>query len=1247
MFKHTKKLISTVLTTALFVSVIPSAAFAEDSAPKKEVVATDDFQSYAVGAATPSGYDGSAKGNTWKIEQTDDGNKYYAMTVDTASDGHLDDEFGKIMEDKFVFQFDMRFRDYGQVEKWLYFINGNATDTFIIDIKPNGTITAHDGTPIGRYALNKFYTIAIEVDPQEGLMSVKFNNKWRLNDHPIGECAPTSWRLHMRTPSGAGTSTIDFDNLIVYTGEYTMDDASDSDEESSNSSSSMDPFALKYDLSAMYVGKDSTLVKGQQVYISQNDEIVPYKNGDVNMVPVKAFIESIGGTASWDDAEKSATFTANGNTLKLFMGTRTCYVNGTEKYLVCPSDVGAGNVFYAPIINLCEYFGQYLHEEDNGLMIYSENNHEAELDWVNNMNFMRNVCESFMFDNVTGAEIAAMIEAKHPNNHHPRLIFTEEKFAKIRAEINDPNGDPIYKKLFSLLTTNCNRFLNEPPSGYEIRDGIRLMDVVEENSERMYNLAIMYNLTGEEKYAKRAYEEMHVSACFVDFNPYHFLDVGQMASALGLCYDWMYNWMDESERRVIREAIIKKGIYPIIEDFDGKPRSRSWNWRGDLADNWCLVISGVAVGAMAVVDEAHDLDRINCERAMEQCLIDMRRALSLFAPYGAYEEGFGYWDYAMRHYTQTMESLKSATGDDFGYQDVVGMSMTADFVSAVNGSISAFSYHDTGESNVDWPSPLMWVAKTFGRPELALPRIEQIQKAGNTPRVISWDFFLYDPIFLQSSAAETQLDVSLPIAEIATMRSGYDSQDMWLGLHCDDPISGEGHDHMDSGVFVLDSQGVNWFYDLGSDSYSLNNYTQAYRVRGEGHNIVIFNPTREYSLKYGGNAYMEDFESAPQGAFAIGNLDDAHRDDIGVISHRRGAKLDDMRRVATIQDEIRLEKPAEMYWFAHTRAEIEVSEDGKTAILSRQGRKLMAKIINGEGAKFTVMDAVSLPSSPKIDNQNLNRGTRKLTIHMPSVQNIDLTVCFVDYNEDTYYDGMYNMEYKPLDEWEIPSGAIADTSVATVTGIYVDGQLIPGFNPNKSDYAMGGNNVDELIGKITATGEGDVIVSRDKDSDSAVTILAKGTGYQRPRIYTIKFIKGGGIGEPVGKDILVPVDIQVSATPQAENKASNLSDGDLTTKWAAEGVNWILYDLGEVKDIDSVGIAFMEGDIRTAQFEILTSEDGVNYKQWFNGDSQFTLNLENHKTPGAKARFVRVVVKGYNNDPGNWNSVMELRVYAA
>ena len=1248
MFKNIRRLVSSFLTATLLVSTIPTAGFAADEGTERKVLTTDNFQTYSVGSSTVGSYGGAAKGNIWKLEE-EDGNKYFAMTINTTSDAHLDGSFGETVEDKMVFQFDMRFRDYGPVTKWLYFMDNGGKDIFILDINPNGTITTHNGVAIGSYALNKWYTVAVELDCKAGIMNVKFNNKWRLLDHPVGACAPAKWRFHMRSPSG--DSTVDLDNLMVYTGGYTMDNISQSGSSSSTSgasASTADPYAFKYDLNAMYIGKDSTLVKGQQVYISQNDEIVPYKNGDVKMVPVKAFTESLGGTASWDPTDSSATFTAKGKTVKLFSGKRTCVVDGAEKTLMCPSDVGAGNVFYAPAKDLCEFFGQYLHEEDNGLIIYSDIDHSADLNWNTNMKGMRNLCESFMFDDVTGAELSAMLEARHPNQHHPRLIFTEEKFAKIRAEINDPNGDPIYKKMFEELKRHCETYMTQTPSGYEIRDGIRLLYVVRENANRMLSLAILYNLTGEEKYARRAYEEMYVSSCFVDFNPYHFLDVGEMASCLGLSYDWLYNWMDAQQRKVIRDAIIKKGIYPIIEDFDGKPRSRSWNWRGELADNWCLVISGVAVGAMAVVDEATGLDRTNCERAMEQCLIDIRRALSLFAPYGAYEEGFNYWDYAMRYYVQTMECLDTAIGDDFGYEDVVGMSMTHEFLYAMNGSVQAFSYHDTGEAGVTWHSPIMWLAKTFNRPEIAQPRVEQIQRASSGTTNIVWDMYLYDPSFLDAQDGDKDLDVCLPIAEIATMRSGYDQSDMWLGLHCDNPMGdGGGHDHMDSGQFVLDSQGVNWFFDLGADNYNIGNYSHAYRVRGEGHNVLIFNPTADYSFKPGGKAQIDKFETAPKGAFAVGNLDEAYQNSTGVISHRRGAKLDDMRRVATIQDEVRLAKPAEMYWFAHTRAEIEISEDGKTAILTQHGKKLMARIVNGEGAKFSVMDAVPFPQSPQNPNQNKNVGVRKLTIHLPEVQNIDLTVCFVDYDATYYEEGMYKMEYKPIDEWEIEAGALPDTSVARATGIYLDGNLIQGFDPYKDVYAVGGDEIGNYVNRVTATGDGEIIIRQSKDSEGVITIVVKGKEYQRPKVYTLKFNLGGGIGEPAGKAVITPKAITVSDIPQPQHSPENLADGDLTTKWAAEGVHWLQYDLGSVRDLDSMSIAFMEGDTRTAQFEIWTSEDGKTYKQWFDGDSMPTLELENHRLPGAKARYVKVVVKGYNNNPGNWNSVMEVRVYAA
>ncbi len=77
----------------------------------------------------------------------------------------------------------------------------------------------------------------------------------------------------------------------------------------------------------------------------------------------------------------------------------------------------------------------------------------------------------------------------------------------------------------------------------------------------------MYNISKEEKYAERAWLEMYTSACFKDWNPYHFLDVGAMATGMGLGYDWLYNWMDESQRKIVRDAIVKQGYFAHYRGF--------------------------------------------------------------------------------------------------------------------------------------------------------------------------------------------------------------------------------------------------------------------------------------------------------------------------------------------------------------------------------------------------------------------------------------------------------------------------------------------------------------------------------------------------------------------------------------------------------------------------------------------------------------------------------------------------------
>jgi hypothetical protein len=96
-----------------------------------------------------------------------------------------------------------------------------------------------------------------------------------------------------------------------------------------------------------------------------------------------------------------------------------------------------------------------------------------------------------------------------------------------------------------------------------------------------------------------------------------------------------------------------------------------------------------------------------------------------------------------------------------------------------------------------------------------------------------------------------------------------------------------------------------------------------------------------------------------------------------------------------VQDEIRTRRPSRVWWFMHTEAEVAVRADGGSAVLTRDGKRLWARILAPAGARFQVMDARPLPTSPNPAQQNVNAGIRKLAIRLDGVTNTTLSVLLV------------------------------------------------------------------------------------------------------------------------------------------------------------------------------------------------------------------------------------------------------------
>lgn len=119
--------------------------------------------------------------------------------------------------------------------------------------------------------------------------------------------------------------------------------------------------------------------------------------------------------------------------------------------------------------------------------------------------------------------------------------------------------------------------------------------------------------------------------------------------------------------------------------------------------------------------------------------------------------------------------------------------------------------------------------------------------------------------------------------------------------------------------------------------------------------------------------------------------------------------------------------------------------------------------------------------------------------------------------------------------------------------------------------------------------------------------------------------------------------------PNSTNKPENVIDGDIATRWSAEGTDqWIQADLGAPKNVQGVGIAWHKGNTRKAKFNVELSKDGKNWTQetrdlLSSGKTATAVEQYIFDNAVEGIQYVRVLTKG--NDVSDWNSILTLEVY--
>ena len=407
---------------------------------------------------------------------------------------------------------------------------------------------------------------------------------------------------------------------------------------------------------------------------------------------------------------------------------------------------------------------------------------------------------------------------EHLRGERPRLILTPELESQVMAKLE--SGDPITTNGFQLLEKSAGAMLGMEPLSYE-KQGRRLLGVSREALRRITTLAMVYRFNKDPRYLEQLELEMKAVCSFDDWNPGHFLDVAEMATAVALGLDWAGEYLSPEVSDQARSALVEKALKP------GIAASGNNFWK-EVDNNWNLVCNGgLALAALVVYDDEPEL----ASAVLYQAVQTIPLALRPYAPDGIYPEGVSYWSYATTYLTLAISGFESALGTDFGFTDYPGFLESAAFSMVLAGpSGEYYNYFDAsldGFYSISHFGSLAWFSGRTGE-DLDLDACKQLLNEGlSNDRIIRGSrFFALD--LLNLSIRDPDKNMPFPWPEtwwgggsepIVVLRDSENAEDAFF-LAAKGGMAGDNHGNMDAGSFVFELGGIRWSEDPGNQDYN-------------------------------------------------------------------------------------------------------------------------------------------------------------------------------------------------------------------------------------------------------------------------------------------------------------------------------------------------------------------------------------------------------------------------------------------
>jgi hypothetical protein len=394
---------------------------------------------------------------------------------------------------------------------------------------------------------------------------------------------------------------------------------------------------------------------------------------------------------------------------------------------------------------------------------------------------------------------------------HPRLLLLQNEEEKIASSLRKSAE---LRRVDEFIRQQAELLLVESPLTYK-KIGIRLLGVSRTALLRLYYLAYTYRMSRDERFLVRADKELNALCDFKDWNPTHFLDVGEMSMALAIGYDWLYADLPATTRTKVEQSILAKAFQPSY--------NKKQAWFLEAENNWNSVCNaGLVYAALAIFEHAPDA----CTAIIERATQSVKRPLKAYAPDGNYPEGPSYWNYGTTFQMMLSAALESALGTDLNLAQFPGFMHSAYYMNFAVGSSGYFFNYADGGQNGSGSTSLFWFAKKLNNPSLIFQELALIRQGRYTEKLNTSEGRYLPNVLVFAKDMDLQKVRPLPetffvghgITPVVMVRTNWEkAKCQYLGLKAG--TASAPHAHQDQGSFVYDVDGLRWAMDFGMQNY--------------------------------------------------------------------------------------------------------------------------------------------------------------------------------------------------------------------------------------------------------------------------------------------------------------------------------------------------------------------------------------------------------------------------------------------